>query len=89
MLAHRSETKEPQQALIFLPAAALVYVESYLLQIQFQFVVLNLTDAIKKKKKKPPEKNDKTYLRIIFSSEKTFFYVTFTGLNRHLVSVQY
>lgn len=72
MLAHHSETKEPQQALIFLPAAALVYMESYLLQIQFQFVVLNLTDAIKKKK---TEKNDKTYLSIIFSSEKTFFFM--------------
>lgn len=46
---HISETKEPQQAL--LPAAALVYMDNDLLQIQFQFLVLNLSDAIKKKKR--------------------------------------
>lgn len=44
MLAHLSKTKEPQQAR--LPAAALVYMENYLLQIQVQFLVLSLTDAI-------------------------------------------
>lgn len=68
---HISETKEPQQAL--LPAAALVYMDSDLLQTQFQFLVLNPTNAIKKKA------NDLTKNPFVIYENTT--YITFTALN--------